>query len=425
MNLTHINAAALLLAVLIGGWTIGAQPAAADDRSWNPFRASSASYSASQRRVYDREFVRKWEVNPPRGFATLSRANIEPTKAAIARYKKLVADGGWPAVDKVALRSGSNGRGVRKLHDRLIASGDLRQASYYPSHFGHEIERALKRFQASNGLSPTGVTDKRTVAALNISAKTRLRQLRINLRRLRSKGLRDRGEYLVVNIPAQQVEAIDAGRVVSRHAGVVGKIDRKTPILKSRIHEINFNPAWRLPPTVIRKDLIPRGRSMAREKRDVLAEFDIDAYSGGRKLDSKKVRWNSSQPYQLSYRQKPGKKNPLGFAKINFHNQYSVYLHDTPSDRIFGRNFRAASSGCIRVSNIEPLLAWLLKKNDGWSRGAVDAIKESGKTKTVSLKRRVPLHMVYITAWATPDGVVQFRRDIYRRDGVGGLAAAY
>ncbi|MDH3582275.1 MAG: L,D-transpeptidase family protein, partial [Hyphomicrobiales bacterium] len=116
---------------------------------------------------------------------------------------------------------------------------------------------------------------------------------------------------------------------------------------------------------------------------------------------------------------------PLGFVKINFHNAYSVYLHDTPSDRIFGRNFRAASSGCVRVSNIETLVTWLLKRNKGWNRYAVDNIKQSGDTKTVRLKRSVPLHMVYVTAWATEDGVVQFRRDLYRRDGVGAIAAAY
>ncbi|MEO1695225.1 MAG: L,D-transpeptidase family protein, partial [Pseudomonadota bacterium] len=397
-------------------------PAAAQTQAWNPFRTETASFS---NQTYNRDFVRRWEANPARGYATLSPDNIAATKKAVARYAKIVKDGGWPKIKAVKLRNGQSGAAVLLLRKRLTASGHLRGTSYYPNHFGYTLEKALKRFQATNGLSPTGITDRRTVAALNISAKTRLRQLRINLRRLRTLVKRTKRRHLVVNIPAQQIEAIANDRVVSRHAGVVGKIDRKTPRLSSRIHEINFNPVWRLPPTVIRKDLIPRGRSMQRNKRDVLTEFGIDAYSGGRKLDPKKVNWNSSQPYNLSYRQQPGKDNPLGFAKINFHNAHSVYLHDTPSDRIFGRNFRAASSGCVRVSNIETLLTWLLENNDGWSRRAIDGIKESGKTKTVRLKKAVPLHMVYLTAWATPDGVVQFRRDIYRRDGVGRLAAAY
>jgi len=411
------------LGVFSAGVPAGSALAFDGTDGWNPFRQETASYRTGP--LYDREFVKRWEADPPRGYPTLSRANISATKSAIAKYKKIARDGGWPEVDETKLMQGSNGRSVRKLHDRLLASGDLREASYYPSHFGYELERALKRFQASNGLSPTGITDRRTVSALRISAKTRLRQLRINYNRLRAHAKPDSRRYLMVNIPAAQIEAVEDGRVVSRHSGVVGKIDRRTPRLTSRVHEINFNPVWRLPPTVVREDLIPKGRAMQKAGQDVLEEFGIDAYSGGRKLDSSRVNWRSSQPYGLSYRQQPGKDNPLGFAKINFHNKYSVYLHDTPSDRIFGRNFRAASSGCVRVQNIETLLAWLLEANGDWSKNRVYAIKKSGETKTVRLKRKVRLHMVYLTAWATEDGVVQFRRDIYGYDGVGRLASSY
>ncbi|MEM7774562.1 MAG: L,D-transpeptidase family protein [Pseudomonadota bacterium] len=420
-GLTGVIAAGFVFSVnpLVGVTGAGAYDSS---QSWNPFRTEQASYSSD---LYDRQFVRRWEANPPRGYPTLSRANIKATKAAIARYKAIVADGGWSKVSDAKLHTGTSGQAVRLLHDRLVASGDLRNPSYHPSHFGYEMERALKRFQASNGLSPTGVTDRRTRAALRISAKVRLRQLRINLSRLRKHVKSSKARYVVVNIPAAQVEAVVGDRVVTRHAGVVGKIDRKTPLLSSRIHEINFNPVWRLPPTVIREDLIPKGRQMQRAKQDVLTKFGIDAYSGNRKLDPKKVNWNSSQPYKLSYRQQPGKSNPLGFAKINFHNAHAVYLHDTPSDRIFGRNFRAASSGCVRVENIESLLVWLLKSNGNWSKSAINRIKKSGDTKTVRLKKPVKLHMVYITAWATADGIVQFRRDLYRKDGVGKLAASY
>jgi murein L,D-transpeptidase YcbB/YkuD len=100
-------------------------------------------------------------------------------------------------------------------------------------------------------------------------------------------------------------------------------------------------------------------------------------------------------------------------------------MHDTPSDRLFGRNFRAASSGCIRVSGIEKLLVWLLEPQKGWNRNRIEKVKASGETENVRLKKPVRLHFVYLTAWATPDGVVQFRRDLYRRDGVGTVAAAY
>ena len=130
-------------------------------------------------------------------------------------------------------------------------------------------------------------------------------------------------------------------------------------------------------------------------------------------------------PHGLSYRQKPGKDNPLGFVKINFHNGHSVYLHDTPSDSLFGRNFRAASSGCVRVHNIEDLAAWLLAGKEGWNKDQVIQMRETGESKNVRLKTPVRLYFAYITAWATEDGVVQFRRDLYNKDGVGREAGSY
>lgn len=410
---------------------VSSSPAAlASDEATSWIRFGGETYDQTASQTYDRSYARRWEANPPRGYPTLSKSNIAPTKAAINRYRDIVKRGGWKPLPKMPrkakLQVGLTSPAVADLQKRLLVSGHLRSASSYPNYFDYTVEKAVRRFQASNGLTPTGIVDYRTRNALNVSAKVRLRQLRVNLNRLRAHAKSGKRRYVVVNIPAAQIEAVENDRVVSRHTGVVGKVDRKTPILSSSVHELNFNPVWRLPPTVVNKDLIPKGRQMQRAKKNVLVKYGIDAYSGsGRKLDPEKINWSSGQPYKLSYRQQPGKDNPLGFVKINFHNAYSVYLHDTPSDRIFGRNFRAASSGCVRVGNIKTLITWLLKDKQGWSRSAVDAIEQSGKTKTVRMKRRVPLHMVYITAWATKDGVVQFRRDLYRRDGVGAVAAAY
>ncbi len=228
-----------------------------------------------------------------------------------------------------------------------------------------------------------------------------------------------------MNIPAPQVEAVENDRVVTRHSGVVGKIDRETPLLRSTIHELNFNPVWTLPPTVIAKDLIPKGREMSRRNEDVLVKYGIDAYGGdGRKLDSSKIDWSSEAVRNLTYRQQPGKDNPLGFLKINFHNNHSVYMHDTPSESLFGRNFRAATSGCVRVQGVEQLGAWLLADN-GWSVDQVLAMKQSGERQDVRLKKPVPVYFVYITAWATEDGVVQFRRDLYQKDGAGETVSGY
>lgn len=417
------------------GWLTGALaalaalaqvgPAAAFDNNGINFGPVGAGPGANG--TADREFVREWEANPPKGFPTLSPLNIVSTKAAIKRYQDIVAAGGWETIPELGLKFafGDTHFAVAVLKRRLTASGDLTDTTDGSEYFDGDLEAAVKRFQATNGLTPTGIVDERTAVALNVPAEARLRQLKNSLGRLQEYvSVTGKQRYVVVNIPAAQVEAVEADKVVLRHTGVVGKPERPTPLLRTAIHEMNFNPVWRLPPTVVSEDLIPRGREMQKAGKNVLVKFGIDAYDGsGKKLDPEKINWASSQPSGLSYRQQPGKDNPLGFLKINFNNSYSVYMHDTPSETIFGRNFRAASSGCIRVHNIEKLATWLLRGNDGWNEDRVAAIKEKGERLDVKLKKPVPLYFAYITAWATPDGVVQFRRDLYDRDRAGSEAA--
>jgi len=376
----------------------------------------------------ERQFAKEWEGNPPPGYATLSPANVDATKAAIKRYSDIVANGGWKTVPDVEVKPGETHFAVSVLRDRLAAAEDLNADTSSPELFDGDLVEAVKRFQAANGLTPTGIVDERTIAALNVPAQDRLKQLKTNLSRLieLTAAVRSIKKYVVVNIPAAQIEAVALNRVISRHAGVVGKPDRPTPLLRSTIVEMNFNPVWRLPPTVIEKDLIPKGREMQAAGQNVLVKYGIDAYGGsGKKIDPESIDWSSSQPRALSFRQQPGKENPLGFLKINFASGDSVYMHDSPSESLFGRNFRAASSGCIRVHNVERMALWLLGQNDGWDEARVAAMKASGKRLDVRLATPVPLFFVYVTAWATEDGAVQFRRDLYSKDGVGETASSY
>ena len=397
--------------------------------AWDPQTAwlSSSGYQEPGGRApsVDRAFIREWEANPPKGYATLAPENLAATRAAIKRYSDLVSAGGWPLVPEVLMQGGMSDPAVALLRQRLLASGDLKDESGAPNSFDFYVEKAVKRYQASNGLTPTGIVDKRTIAALNVPAAARLKQLKSNLGRLQELTASAAKRYVLVNIPAAQIEAVESGRVVQRHSGVVGKPERPTPLLRSSIHQMNFNPVWTLPPTVIDKDLLPKGRDMQARNQSVLAKFGIDAYdANGRKLEPTQVNFASTSARNLVYRQQPGKENPLGFLKINFENAHSVYMHDTPSESLFGRNFRAASSGCIRVQGIDQLAAWLLADN-GIGAEQIQALKKSGERKDVSLKRPVPLHFVYITAWATEDGFVQFRRDLYNKDGLGPIASAY
>lgn len=419
-----VTIGAALLSPIAGG---GAHAQEAND--WLRFGPESTTGAINA--SYDREFIRDWESNPPKGFPTISSANIAPTKAAIKRYEDIVKQGGWQEIPSVkelpgkALRPGDSDARIPLARARLATSGDLEDGGGGSSYFDLSLEKGVKRFQASNGLTPTGVLDERTVTAMNVPADARLKQLKTNLTRIQELAGSRPKKYVIVNIPAAQVEAVEGDRVALRHTGVVGKTDRPTPLLRSSISNLNFNPTWTLPPTVINKDLVPKGADMAKRGQNVLVKFGIDAYDGnGRKLDPAKVDWNNGLARGLTYRQQPGKDNPLGFLKINFDSANAVYMHDTPSETLFGRNVRAASSGCVRVAGIERLAAWLLAPN-GWTEEQVLGMKKSGETKNVTLKQPVPLNFVYVTAWATPDGVIQFRRDLYNRDGVGPLASAY
>jgi L,D-transpeptidase YcbB len=417
------------VAMAIGFASLGIAPAAfaqdTDGMSW--VRWPGQTYQSTERPTFDRQMVKEWESQPPKGFPTLSPENLTAMRTAIKLYSDIVSQGGFPAIPEGTgtMTLGLFSQVVAVVKERLALSGDLRpQDNDRSSNFDFALEKAVKRFQASNGLTPTGVVDKRTVTALNVPAQARLKQLQNNLQRLTelSKGLPKR--YILVNIPAAQIEAIEGNEVVSRHAGVVGKLDRQTPVLRSSISQLNFNPVWHLPPTVISQDLVPKGIEMQRRGQDVLAKYGIDAYgSDGKKIDSSRVRWTAAAGY--SFKQQPGPENPLGLVKMNFPNSHSTYMHSTPSDTLFGRNFRAASSGCVRVSGIETLTAWILQDQGGWSLERVNQMKTSGERLDVKLKRPMPLYWAYITAWATADGVIQFRRDLYEKDGVGAVAAAY
>jgi murein L,D-transpeptidase YcbB/YkuD len=159
-----------------------------------------------------------------------------------------------------------------------------------------------------------------------------------------------------------------------------------------------------------------------------LTKYKIDAYADyadyqkGRRIDPQQINWASDAPLHYLYVQSAGPDNPLGFVKINFPSPHQVYMHDTPGKSIFNESFRADSSGCIRVQNVHQLVAWLLEDN-GWTVQEVLRMKQTGERLNVRLKKRVPLFWIYITAWATPDGTVQFRPDIYRKDGVEAFAS--
>ena len=375
---------------------------------------------------FDASFAKDWENNPHRGFPTLSKKNIEPMKVAIKRYAQIILDGGWEQVPEAKMKLGSKSKAVRQLRQRLAITGDLGQESGYADVYDSYVQQAVKKFQKRNGLSQTGRTDSATIKALNVPASERLRQLRTNLERVKDLAKKiKKTKYIVANIPAAQVEAVEEERVVSRHAAIVGKLDRQTPIITSKVHEINFNPYWTLPRSIIRKDLVPQAIKYAAKGKDLLKASRINVFDvkSGEPIPNSMLNWEEDVAKKYIFKQDPWEENALGFVKINFHNRHAVFLHDTPSKLLFDENFRADSSGCIRVQNIEQLISWILEDTEGWNMSRISKVKKERVREDVKLKKRIPIYIVYITAWATGDGIAHFRDDLYLKESESVLAA--
>ena len=366
-----------------------------------------------------------WITNPALGTPTLSSANIPPTKAAIQHYQGIVAQGGWPMVPATVMKPGSTGQAIATLQRRLEVSGDL-VGSSVPGEYDAAVVAAVKKFQTRHGLPPTGVVDNRaTIDALNVPAVVRLAQLQSSLKRLQSLAATAPSRYVVVNIPSAQVEAVESGQVAQRHAAVVGKPERPSPELTSKIQEINFNPYWYVPKSIIYKDLVPKAREFTRRGQDFLNAYHMQAFdAAGNPIDGRQINWSGTEVYNYQFRQLPWSENSLGYIKINFPNKDAVYMHDTPLKSLFGRNVRFESSGCVRVDKIETLVAWILRDTSGWSLDRVMAMKQTSEQADVRLTKPIPVYFVYVSAWATPDGVVNFRPDIYNHDGAAETASA-
>jgi murein L,D-transpeptidase YcbB/YkuD len=359
---------------------------------------------------------------PKASLPTLASETVQHTELAIARYEQVVANGGWPQVPvSDRLRTGARNPAVIALRQRLKLAGDLDPAAVENDVYDSYVETAVRRFQARHGLSTDGRPGKLTFDALNVPADQRLSQLKTNLMRLRAFDTKSAQRFVVCNIPAAQLEAIENGTVMSRHIAVVGKPDRPSPDINSRIVEINFNPYWTVPVSIVRKDLIPKMQA----EPDYLTKNKIRILDPkNNELTPAQINWFSEEAVNYKFKQDPGDLNSLGSIRINFPSPHGVYMHDTPYKNLFGEDVRFHSSGCMRIQNVRDLVSWILSDTSGWSRLEIDEVIKSGERKDAKVKTPVPLHWIYVTAWSTADGVVQFRDDIYNRDGLSPPASA-
>ena len=349
-------------------------------------------------------------------FGPGASANLQQ---AIYDYESIVANGGWPRVNAtVKLKIGVNDPVVADLRKRLMISGDLTRSAGISGAYDSLVEEAVRRFQARHGLPLDGVIGKFTLDAMNIPADTRLMQLRTNLERVNAITTDLGRRYVMVNIPAAYIEAVENNRVESRHTAIVGRITRPSPILDSKIYEVILNPYWTSPRSIVEKDIMP----LMRKDPTYLEKNAIRLIDGqGNEVDPKTIDWNGEAP-KLTFRQDPGKINAMASTKINFHNEHAVYMHDTPQQGLFNKLARFESSGCVRVQNVRDLSTWLLRDTPGWSRQQIEATIKTGQNTPIRLAEEVPVYFKYVTAWSAKDRIVQFRDDIYQMDGAQELA---
>jgi len=351
--------------------------------------------------------------------AMLTASSLRALDAAIAMYGDIDRRGGWPELVK-KLAKGDRSDAVVLLRQRLALEGYLPTDSLAidnPQKFDADVKEAVRAFQSNHGLPVTGKVDDATLGELNVPASIRLETLRANRPRVEAymQGLGPR--YILVNVPSAQLEAVSLGTVYSRHNIVVGKLDRPSPALASRISEINFNPYWNVPESIAARDLVPK----LIKNPNTLAEMHIRVFQGynGPEVDPSTVDWTTADPKQYFFRQEPGEQNALGTVKINFPNPYNVYLHDTPVKKLFGQNDRYESSGCIRVDQIHVLIDWIFSGQDGFDSGMIENIAMSGERLDRPVRNPPDLRIMYLTAWATDDGRIEFRPDIYHLDQTG------
>ena len=366
----------------------------------------------------------------------LSSNRIEETLAALlpthsgyfrlrdtlATYRIFAETGGWPFFPSGSkLRQGDRSERIPLLRKRLAVEGFFENIhADDPTFFDNDLDQALKKFQAQNGLETDGILGPQTLLALNISADQRVRQIVVNMERWRwlPQNLGDR--YILVNIASFDLDVVEQETSVMNMRVVAGKPYRKTPVFSDQITYLVINPYWGVPDTIARNDILPK----LKKDPDFLIQQRIrvfEGWGGGtREIDPATIDWITVSAARFTYRfkQDPGPQNALGRIKFMFPNQFDVYLHDTPSKELFTRARRDFSSGCIRIEKPVELAEYLLRNHPDWSPEKIRSLLSGNDDtpQTVKLIEPLNIHILYWTVWVGGDGRIYFSPDIYDRD---------
>jgi L,D-transpeptidase YcbB len=345
---------------------------------------------------------------------------------ALAGYREILEDGGWPRVPgRSSLRRGDRGARVAVLRRRLRITGDLRGPAGVKPVYNRAVARAVARFQARHGIPIDGIVGAATLAALNVPVRVRIRQIQLNLERYRWLPAEFGPRYIYVNIPDYKLYAYDVGKPVLKMRVVVGdEYENATPVFAEWMKSVVFRPHWYVPQRILVREILPR----IRKKRSYLVRHQFEVVDAKREslvLNPRRIKWSRVDLAKVRVRQRGGSPtNPLGLVKFMFPNQFAVYLHDTPTRKLFDRPERTLSHGCVWVEKPVELADYVLAGQDEWDqkkiRDAMHTAHSAGADggadrQTVTLERPLPVYIVYFTAFVR-DGILNFRRDPYGKD---------
>lgn len=320
----------------------------------------------------------------------------------------------WQAIESERLiRPGESNPIIPDVVRRLWLLGDASSAATGSNELNLPIVDALKRFQLRHGLKADAIIGPETLKWLNVPPELRASILAKNfIQRAEFMAQRD-DRFLVINIPAFEMELFDHGELELASRVIVGKPYRPTPILSSSISNVVINPSWRVPKKIMYNDLLPQ----VRKDGNYISQRNFDVFDRNNNLVMRTAeQWSdlAKGPFPFRFVQRPGTNNTLGRYKFYFPNDFSVYLHDTSDPKLFQRSNRALSSGCIRIENVQGLANWmaanLVKDKQTW----VDRHADRKRTQWFALKSSLNVHLVYWTAWIDGSNQAQYRNDIYQ-----------
>ncbi|WP_210464723.1 MULTISPECIES: L,D-transpeptidase family protein [Rufibacter] len=339
-------------------------------------------------------------------------------REALKQYRQVKQQGGWPKIQLASkmIKPGDSAVAVLTLRHRILG----KPAENTPQNrmYDNALATAVKNFQIRHGLKPDAVVGGETLRVMNIPIEERIDQIIVNMERWRWVPKRFEDRYLFINIPEYMLHVVEKGKEVMNMKVVVGKEMHATPVFSDKLEYIVFYPYWNITPQILEEEIAPAQAN----NPNYLARNDMELVKdiGNNKVEvmsPSSVDWYSvDKDFKYRVRQRPGKKNPLGFVKFIFPNEHNVYLHDTPSDHLFNQTERGFSHGCIRIEKPFELAQYLLKDQKQWTPSAINAAMHGGQEKYVNLSAKVPVYIVYFTAWVDDKGVVNFRDDIYGHD---------